>query len=475
MISGDSLWIDEAYNARFALLQGWTEFLGTLLQDHRSENQMPFGMFYSWLGGRLFGTSEWALRGVNLLWGAITLGCFYRIGKKCEIYWLPIFMAVQPFLWYYMNEARPYGMQIAGGSLLFLAILEADENPLMEIRWLPAFVIGALVLCASSLLGAIPFFFYLLILLFVLIQRKYNISKLAFTTLSIVFLVLIVLGFFYLWTLFRGAGGAKIWKPGLENIIFSVYEFLGFTGLGPPRSDLRVFAKNSGSIIYAFGSYIPGLLILFGCYMSTMILFLKEQCFLSRSVKFAFVIIFCSLVVLLGASFIVKWPFWGRHLAAIFPLSVYVIAYPFRSLSRGNKIFRRIILICLFIALTVSSFCLRFSNNYQKDDYRSATAYAMTALANGGSVWWAADSAAAAYYELPLGVPDKNGSIDLKKAANIIGIPDSVRDSLQTPSVVILSKADIYDNSGSLQEWLRSHGYLLSKKLQSFSIYSRPE
>ena len=96
---------------------------------------------------------------------------------------------------------------------------------------------------------------------------------------------------------------------------------------------------------------------------------------------------------------------------------------------------------------------------------------AKTSILKGGTVWWAADNAGALYY----GVPIKHPESDLKGVYQTGNPTEAELDKLPSPDTVILSKADIYDNSGSLQEWLKSHGYILSMKLQSFSIYSRPE
>ena len=58
-ISSDSLWIDESYNALFALQQTLGDFSKHFFATTRSENQMPLGMFASWVGGKVLGTSEW--------------------------------------------------------------------------------------------------------------------------------------------------------------------------------------------------------------------------------------------------------------------------------------------------------------------------------------------------------------------------------------------------------------------------------
>ena len=128
--------------------------------------------------------------------------------------------------------------------------------------------------------------------------------------------------------------------------------------------------------------------------------------------------------------------------------------------------------IGMFIVLSLfSSLQIRLAVRHAKDDYRSASAFAKATIASGGTVWWAADKAGAEYYGLSIGVPNKTGKLSPQIAVNMIGIPEIERDTIQPPAVVILSKEDIYDPSGSLRTWMSQHHYMISQGFHSFKVY----
>jgi uncharacterized membrane protein len=64
--------------------------------------------------------------------------------------------ALSPFAWFYLDEARPYAMQL-GASLLVAAsirqLMMDTENNTGLTTWLALFAIGISVLAGTSLLG----------------------------------------------------------------------------------------------------------------------------------------------------------------------------------------------------------------------------------------------------------------------------------------------------------------------------------
>ena len=471
-ISSDSLWVDEAYNALFALKHSFIDFLKYFLANTRSENQMPLGMFASWIGGRALGVSEWSLRAINIIWGIVTVVCFYVLGKRFRMPWLPLFMAIQPFFWYYLNEARPYAMQIASGSLLLISCVEADENCNREVNWLPSFILGAILLCGSSLLGVFPFFFWFIVISVILVKKSYNPSKGSILALGAMLIILAALALFYLWTLMRGAGGAKIWKPGWENIAYAFYDFLGFGGLGPSRNELRSLAKVEGGIIHGIKGYIPGLLMLATCYTAVLVMFIRTKCISCRMIKHDLAVFAGTCVAILGVSYAIKWPFWGRHLSAIFPISVFLIAFSIHQTLNRKNIFGKVLLGALSILLVASALNLRFGSEHAKDDYRDAAAEAKSNLLLGRPVWWAADLAAAEYYQVIPSYPSTGASVTtIGKFHAIQNADSSSINQLPIPGTVILSKRDIYDPVGILQDWMNKHQFKLQKKWTAFEVW----
>ena len=81
------------------------------------------------------------------------------------------------------------------------------------------------------------------------------------------------LGLYYLQTLLRDAGGAKLWDPSIKNYLFSIYEMIGLSGIGPSYLMIRDIASNEIlGIIRLFIDYIPIVSIFLIVYV---LLFLK--------------------------------------------------------------------------------------------------------------------------------------------------------------------------------------------------------
>jgi uncharacterized membrane protein len=474
MPSADSLWVDEAQTWRYArhtsLSAAWDEFQG----ERFSETQMPLGMAAAWSWARIFGTSEFALRAPNMLYAAGAILCFYLIGRKEDAPLLPLFFAVQPYLWFYVNEARPYALQIFGGSLLLLALHQVYRGNISSIRWVIAWGAGALVCSASSMLGAIPTLAFTVALFWELLRKHYLLGKgqlviFAGTTLS-----LLALGFYYLQTLLAGSGGSKIWSVGLQNLIFSVVEFLGFAGMLPPRQELREMARagldHSSEVLNLWPFALPTILMA-AVFVVIGLFWVQNFRQTPRWVAASVAVVVGSVVLLLAASLIVGFPFWGRHLAPAFPAFVAAVGWAVTSAWRGPLPLVKVSAACLFALLLASSLMIRFSETHSKDDYRTAAAFAHETLTRGGTVWWAADPAGASYYGLnpsPADTAATNTDKPVVLASNVTAIQAL---NLPQPDLVILSKTDIYDSRGYLQAWLSQNKYALRHTAKAFWIF----
>ena len=62
MVTNESLWIDEAQTACYAMFDGFGAFVHKLESDNRtgtlSEGLMPLSMFLAWIFGHVFGVTE---------------------------------------------------------------------------------------------------------------------------------------------------------------------------------------------------------------------------------------------------------------------------------------------------------------------------------------------------------------------------------------------------------------------------------
>ena len=267
-----------------------------------------------------------------------------------------------------------------------------------------------------------------------------------------------------------------MWKPGLANLGYALYEFLGFDGLGPARNEIRFLAKAHENKVSSLTQYLPGLLIFIGCYVSILVIFLKEKWYRIRSVRFSLFVIAGTCAVFLFASFVMKWPFWGRHLSAVFPSVVLVIGLILSRIPEAKHYFKTSLLLLFSLMLLLSALTLRFSPRHAKDDYRSAAEVAKLAQHQGKTVWWAADMAAAKYYGIiPYQLPEaKDSEIQTVNGVSFLMNPDP--DSLAklpAPALVIYSKPDIYDAHSSLQNWLSEQHYTLAKEFTSFKIWEK--
>jgi hypothetical protein len=112
MVGSDSLWIDEGQILPLTRQSSFSDWMAALLANQKSEAQMPLSMFVAWVAGKVLGESEWQIRSLNALWVALAGTAVGRLGQVLRLpILLPLFL-VQPFLWYYANEARPYALLI---------------------------------------------------------------------------------------------------------------------------------------------------------------------------------------------------------------------------------------------------------------------------------------------------------------------------------------------------------------------------
>lgn len=460
-----SLWIDEAATARLAAKPTLAEWSADMLGGRYSEHQMPLSMFVAWLGGQTLGTSEWQLRVVNILWGMAAVGAAFLIGRRMELPGLPLLFALHPFFVAYMNEARPYAMQIAAGAWLLYGLLDFIDHKGGELRWPWAFALGGITLCGSSLLGVIPFAAVSTVMGFLAIRHGCKIEMKAWIIVAGTLALLFPLGLFYLWTLSREAGGARLWSVGVGNVVFALYELGGFTGLGPSRIQLREIAllpRAEASRLVA--PFLPGLLCLSGSYLIVLSSLWRrraEEMKLPLRATLAAAVLMSGMLILLAWT--VRWPFWGRHLAAAFPFFILPLAMAVRAAWHARVLGRGAV-VALILLLAVSSASLRFGAMHARDDYRAAAAIAREAMLENQRVWWLADRSAAVYYGVPLAAL---GSFDHFTPGELRAAPP--------PDLVILSKPDVYDSTGMIRAYLREARFEMVQTLPAFTIWRNTE
>lgn len=468
-VSNQSFWIDETLTALKAAetpLGGWWRLMTA---EKLSDLQMPFYMLYTWGWARVFGTGEWMLRAANLPWfvgGVLAFAFSFRGPSRL---FATAVATLSSFAWFYLDEARPYAMQL-GASLLIVASLRgldaagaADESP---VRWVWAFGLGVGVLAGTSLLGV---FWCGAALAVLLAARKpaclaewWKAARVAWLLLGLWLAGLVV---YYAWTLLVGARASAAGTTNLQNVFFVVYELLGFSGLGPGRLEIRetgLAAFRAHLLpLAAYGGF-AGVLLAIGFAN------LWRQDW--RKVVLVGGIVLATLVCLVAAGWTLHFRLLGRHCAPMqAAVLVLLVAGAIEAERRPGWWFQGI--VCGFLLVAAGS-CLsaRFAERHRKDDYRAAAAHARVALEGGKTVWWSADSHGAEFYGLPVSeTPQRSGSavLVLNPAAQWVA-------ARTLPDVVVCSKPDLYDVQGALQERLTRDRFQAVARFTAFTVWARP-
>lgn len=466
-ISTESFWIDEFSTAHFAsqgsLKAEWQE----MLRLRWPEIQAPFYMGYIWAWARVFGIGEWSLRFAGIPWfiaGALIFVMAWR--KPQQRLFVCMAVVLNPFIWYYLNEARLYSMQLgcALATVGCLVRLTSDDRS-CDGPWVVTFCAGALLLAAVNILGMIwvcaaglslPVLFTKRVLLHWL--RKY--SALAIGS-AVVFCSL---GLYYLWTQTQHIA-PTVSKTTWQTLCFVVYEQLGFNGLGPGRLALR-----EGGIA-KLKSWAPGL-VLYGLSLACVLTVAVRELFRQGSRRLLLIGLFlslpgCFLVVMALHS---NFRLLGRHFAPLAAVIVLVIAVGGLKLWSAKAVWSKLTWL-LFCVLAIWS-CLaeRFSNRHAKDDYRNAAAIAKLCLQQHQVVWWNADLFGGQYYQVAL----TERSSAPGQARLVVCPPLGFEADAPPPDKVIAStKKDVYDRNGALSGYLKKNGYVAVQKLPAFVILGR--
>lgn len=463
-VTGESFWIDEITTASFVRQSDFNVFAHDLIRYSGSESQMPLYMTTAWLWTQLVGEGEWRLRAMNLLWYALLLAGLARwIGHRRQGGWLLLMAGWHPFVLYYLNEARPYAMQIAGGAWLAVAVRSVCAKRPDRGSW-RSFFLAAHLLCGSSLLGVFP-----LMAAFGIcgvwwgLHRVRPPMRVLWSWMAVAFSCL-PWGAYYAYTLLRGSGGASVWHPGWKNMVFSVYELLGFAGLGPGRIALREMAQVGD--FAEMWSYLPGIFLLALVYAVAFGAVIRYRG--SRKALLCLPVsgvLALSFLLLVTAAGIAHWPFWGRHLAPLLPLFL-ILLFEAMDVLPWTR-FRRMLLGSLLVGFIFSSLVLRFSPFHRKDAYRAAATVASVAVSKGQTVWWAAYPLGAEYYGLT------HAYDNMQRVWTMENPTGEQLSKMPRPDMIVLSKPDLFDAHGAVRNRIDAGTFSSCVQYPSFKIYSK--
>ena len=472
-ITARSFWIDEVYSARLAQQPTPQDCWRLLTSIKGSDPQMPLYVVWIWACEKLVGSGELALRAVNLLWFVPALWVLVRaLAGNRGLQWA-VFLAaaLNPFAWYYLNEARAYAMQFSTSLVLFAALChwsQKERSPAAsERRWVFGFALAFFLLCGSSLLSVLLAGTPLLLALLLLPpQRRSEVvgkSRLVWTSLL---LALLALGLYYLWTLRSGDRATALATTGWKNLLFIGYELLGCDGLGPGRLEIR----SNGLAV--FKPYAAGLAVyvgLTGSLLALAIADLRRQFGVKKLLGFLLAGMLPAGLILV-ASVVLHFRVLGRHLAALLPVAILLIGLGLHAAWRRGP-WGRALAVAFLVMYFGSALSLRFAARHEKDNYRSAAALAKTALAAGKTVWWNADVNAAIYYQLPLAT---KGAVEKGKALWVIHAWPGMLSGAEPPELILTSRPDVFDENGVLAEFLARTHYQRISNLPGFTGWERP-
>jgi hypothetical protein len=481
MPSNQSLWIDEGFTVPYAQENSFAQFMSRLDNEQGSEALMPLGMFSSWSGAKIFGRSELGLRTVSALWAAVAVLMLWHTGVLTGFAWLPALLACYSFLWYYGGEVRPYAMVIAMSSGLlygFVAILSSESD---THRGLRALLLFGPLLCATHVLGVVPFTVVAGVAGTALLRRGWRPKPRDLPALGISGGALILLGLYYARVIFRGAdiNWEGPWKVGLGNLLFSAYELLGFMGFGPGRTELRQSAIEGGIGGALQGLAHPatvGLAVLASLYTLILLRFLKRfrsaWSAADRLVLMTGFVIAASVAVMFVLCRIVGSPFWGRHLASLLPFVA--LATGIAASAQGGTGRRRLNVLPVLLGATLltSSLLVRFHPDHRRDDYRGAAGIARTAVHNGKTVWWTAARDTAEYYGVVFckaELAEQRACVvrtDNREKEELKGLPE--------PDMILLSKPELHDGTGAVRGYVEGHRFRLKSRLMAFEVFEAP-
>jgi hypothetical protein len=472
-ISNQSYWIDEATSLIVAMAPNPSEAWRYAQAVGGSTIQMPLYNVYLYAWHKIFGGGEWAMRASNIpffLFAQLAFLVLLRARPRLALS-ASVLALLCPTLWMYLDEARPYIMQYAAACWLTAALLRAARPVSPPDKWtrpeIFLLALATIMLAGSSLLGVLWAAGFVLTLLWLKHNpdgREGGKWPIALY-LGILAFPLIALAVFYALTFERAGSGYFRPGTGLVSLPYVVYEFLGFSGFGPGRLELR------GAPVAALRAHLLSLLPL-AAVLGVLSLFAWQYLRAQRPdrriiLAFLLAVVAPALVAVAGMVFSDYRPL-PRHFMPVLPTVILGLSALLpAALAQPSLVFRAAAVMLPLLWLS-SSLNLRWRGAHAKDDYRTASAIAAAALRENKEVWWAADAAAAFIYLTPVALENVPGRAWAMQAPQW----DDIRFKFP-PRVIVISKPDIYDPSGAVARYAGENRFVPALKLHAFTILTR--
>ena len=465
-ISGESFWNDEGSSAIKAMQSTLGAWWHALLWEHNSNMQLPLYLLDVWVWEKVFGASERMLRLANVPFLLLTVYGLWLTFREDRVRFrfAVLFLLTNAFVWGYVNDARPYMLMLAGGTLLFAAIHRLQRDPSRFTHgWAWWFTMAALSLCATSMIAA-PWAACAFCAAWYVWGRSFPIHFLRRFPVAFATLVLGMggIGVYYVWSL-RFGDVPSLGGTGIANAAFAVYDLFGFAGLGPSRLVMRI------QLLGAFkGYYLP--LALYGLTWATALIYAlaKRPKGISWRKTIFYAITSSAVVIVLLAGYFHQVRVLPRYLTPALPLILSLGSY--MAVVLWNATAGRVVIAFLLSGALVSSLETRFAARHAKEDYRRAVAIAKAAMAEGKQVYWAADKWTAIYYGL-IGIEHR----DLGSAQVGLYIAPDSHERASHADLIFMSRPDVTDSPGYARDAIQHGRWEQIKGVQSFEIWRRVE
>ncbi|MEO1626884.1 MAG: hypothetical protein AAFV25_17150 [Bacteroidota bacterium] len=471
-VSSESIWMGESLTFHAANQESLGDALSSMDEVTWMKQYMAGYTFYTWAWDKIFGSSEWAIRMSNWPWLVLLLMSLYILPlPRFQRIFLLIAYTFHPFVWLHMDEAKPSIILMAcTGIALHGLIMYFYGTGTTQKR-------GRWMLIASVFVGVSTHSLFVLAgvpLVFVLVWHviaKRNISIGRVTDSAILLGALVAAGIFW---------GIAYWQQWTwdwtqmdnSNVIYTLYEFVGCAGLGPPwKSIVRaphfaLFQPYFPQVLPVIGIF--GLIALLGIFKAKKWATFRSPWLWASIVGFGMI-----LVLMMGFNF----RFWGRHLAFLFPFFLMFLSDILQKSNRLYPYLTRGLIGGLLILWILSSMHIRFDPAFEKGAYREATTMAQVlATQYQAPIYWTGDQMTGQYYGLDFFEIEKKAMRSLKgtQAVQLENYYPSIESDLSLSSDGVLVWFDYFNNfdrNQALAFALARRGGVLIHQAPSYKIY----
>ncbi|MCM1101474.1 MAG: hypothetical protein NC079_08230 [Clostridium sp.] len=323
----------------------------------------PGYMSFMFVWVKLVGKTEFLMRTSNLIFVAVAFYYVYKIMQRKKY---PAFLAllffIHPMFVYYMDEVTPYIMVYALSIAFIYYVFFVDRFDSIEniIKINSIFLLGVFI---HFIFG----FIYVLYIFKIFANKPIKLKKhilvfLCFCVLYIPLLAMDCYGLFYL-------GPSTKTGFGIKNIMYIIYAFLGFVGLGISRNDLRA---GNFDVISIDQIIYMGILVAVVMAIAIIWLFNRKKIKIDRKEMIGGAIAY--FIVFFLFSLPIGFGLWERHCMGVLPVYVLVVMDLLYYLIKSGK--SKCFLAALYVmCLMFSAANIRFNYYYVCDDYKGVQGY----------------------------------------------------------------------------------------------------